>query len=73
MGSGGIAPTFLTSALDGSQWLASRLYRFTPGKEAPVPIGLEAGWDSLWSRVKYIAPTGNRTQIVQPVARRYTN
>jgi hypothetical protein len=30
-GVGGIAPPFLTSALDGSEWLASRPCRYTPG------------------------------------------
>jgi len=29
---------FLTSALDGDEWSASRPSRFTPGKEPPVPI-----------------------------------
>jgi hypothetical protein len=29
-GSGGIAPPFLTSALDGGEWLASRPCPFTP-------------------------------------------
>jgi hypothetical protein len=29
---------FLTSALVGGEWSASRLGRFTPGKEPPVPI-----------------------------------
>jgi hypothetical protein len=37
--SGGINSPFLTSALDGGEWLASRPGRFTPGKEPPVPIG----------------------------------
>jgi hypothetical protein len=31
-GSGGIAPTFLTSALDGGEWSASRPCRFSSGK-----------------------------------------
>jgi hypothetical protein len=31
--SGGIAPLFLTSALDGGEWSASRPCHFTPGKE----------------------------------------
>jgi hypothetical protein len=31
MGSGGIAPPFWTSALDGGERSASRLNRFTPG------------------------------------------
>jgi hypothetical protein len=38
LGSGGIAPPFLTSALDGGEWSASRADRFTPGKERSVPI-----------------------------------
>jgi hypothetical protein len=35
---GSIAAPFLTSALDGSEWSASR-----PGRCIPVPIELEAG------------------------------
>jgi hypothetical protein len=34
---GGIAPPFLTSALDGGEWSASRPGRFTPGKQSPPP------------------------------------
>jgi len=30
---------FLTSAIDGSLWSASRPARLTPGKDLPVPIG----------------------------------
>jgi hypothetical protein len=33
-GSGGIAPPFLTLALDGGEWLAA----VPPGKEPPVAI-----------------------------------
>jgi hypothetical protein len=45
-GSGGIAPPFLTSALYGGEWSASRPNRFTPGTNciggwvAPI-IGLD--------------------------------
>jgi hypothetical protein len=35
---------FLSSALAGGQWSDSRLFRFTPGKEPPVPIGWEDRW-----------------------------
>jgi hypothetical protein len=35
MGSGGIAPWFLTSALDGGEWFTSRPERFTPGENHP--------------------------------------
>jgi hypothetical protein len=41
-GSGGIAPPFLTSTLDGDEWSASRPCRFTLRERAPVPIGWEA-------------------------------
>jgi hypothetical protein len=34
-GSGGLAQPFLTSALDGREWLVSRLCRFTPGERPP--------------------------------------
>jgi hypothetical protein len=56
---------FLTSALDGSEWLASLTGRFTPREEPPVPIGQEAGWASevFWTRwwEKLPAPAGNQT------------
>jgi hypothetical protein len=35
MGSEGLAPPFLTSALDGCEWLASRPSRFTAEERAP--------------------------------------
>jgi hypothetical protein len=34
-GSGGIAPPFLTSAIDGGEWSASRPCHFIPGEGAP--------------------------------------
>jgi hypothetical protein len=34
-GSGGIAPPFLTQALDGGEWSDLRLGRFTPGERVP--------------------------------------
>jgi hypothetical protein len=36
---------FLTSALAGGEWSASRPGRLTPEERAPVPVGWEAGWD----------------------------
>lgn len=42
-GSGCTAPPFLTSALDGVEWAASRLCRFTPG-ERVLGIHLVEGW-----------------------------
>jgi hypothetical protein len=43
MGSGGIAPLFLTSTLDGVEWLASRPCRFAAGERAP-----ETHWVRGW-------------------------
>jgi hypothetical protein len=34
---------FLTTALDGSEWSASRPRRFIPGKRALLPMQYEAG------------------------------
>jgi hypothetical protein len=68
-GSGCIARPFLTLALDGGEWSASRPCRFTSGETAPCThrigdwVGPRAGLDT----------TGNRTRTVQPVARRYTD
>jgi hypothetical protein len=50
---------FVTSALEGGVWSASRPGRFTPGKD-PVPIVQEAGWapGPVWTCAKNLAPTG---------------
>jgi hypothetical protein len=37
-GSAGIAALFLTAALDGGEWSASRHGRFTPEERFPLPI-----------------------------------
>jgi hypothetical protein len=45
MGRGGIASSFLTSALDGD--VCVQLYdpaALPAGRESPVPVGWEAGW-----------------------------
>jgi hypothetical protein len=41
MGSGGIAPPFLTSTLDGGEWPVHALAASPPEKEVLVPIRLE--------------------------------
>jgi hypothetical protein len=43
-GTGGLAPPFLTSALDGGEWIGSRPGAFTPVQESPVLIGLVTEW-----------------------------
>jgi hypothetical protein len=68
-GSGGIATPFLTSALVGGEWSASRPCRFTHWIEGWVGPGV--GLDALESR-KSCSP-GNRTRAAQPVVRRYTD
>jgi hypothetical protein len=69
----------LTSALDGGWWSASRPGRaLPPGKELPVPIVQEAEWapQPVWMQrleEKFSAPVRDRTPIVQPVVRYYTD
>jgi hypothetical protein len=48
-----------------------------PGKEPLVPTGQEVRWApepfwTRWWREKFPAPAGNRTPIVQPIARRHS-
>jgi hypothetical protein len=56
MGSGGIAPPFLISALDGGEWSDSSPGRFTPGKRASGTqliggwVGPRAGPDAVKNR-----------------------
>jgi hypothetical protein len=54
--------SFITSALDGGGWWASRPGRFTLGKE-PVPTVKEAVWApvSFWISAENLAPTGIRS------------
>jgi hypothetical protein len=69
--------SFLTSALDGGEWSASRPRpRFTPEKGPPVPIVQEAGWapELVWMQrleEKSSASVGDRTPVVQSVVRHY--
>jgi hypothetical protein len=76
--SGGIAPPFLISALDGREWSPSSPGRFNPG-EGPPRIHWIGGWmgpgaglDDVDKR-KIFAPAENRNPAIHPVARRYTN
>jgi hypothetical protein len=71
--------SFLTSALDGGKWSASRSGRvLPPGKGSPVPIVQEAGWaeEPVWTQrleEKFSALVGDRTPLVQSVVRHYTD
>jgi hypothetical protein len=70
---------FLTSALEGGEWSASRPGRtLPPGKEPPVPTVQEAGWapQPVWTQrleEKSSAPVGARTPAVQSVVRHCTD
>jgi hypothetical protein len=65
-----ISYSYLTSALDGGEWSASRPGRaLPPGKGPPVPIVQEAGWapEPVWTQrleEKYSASVGDRTPFV---------
>jgi hypothetical protein len=71
--------SFLTSALDGGEWSASRPGRaLPPGKGSPVHIVQETGWapEPVWTQrleEKSSASVGDRTPVVQPVVRHYTD
>jgi hypothetical protein len=65
-----MAPSFLTSALDRSEWSPSRPGRFTPGERAP---GTHWIGDWVGGVEKRLAPARNRASAVQTVTRRYTD
>jgi hypothetical protein len=71
--------TFLTSALDGVEWSASRPGRtLAPVKGRLMPIGWEAGWvwELVWTQrleEKSFASVGVRNQVVQSVVRHHTD
>jgi hypothetical protein len=71
--------SFLTSALEGGEWSASRPGRaLPPGKQPPVPTVQEAGWvpEPVWTQrleEKSSASVGDRTPAVQSVVRHYTD
>jgi hypothetical protein len=72
-GSGGLAPLFFTSALDGREWSPSRLNRFSRrGETSYYPLdrtlcGIQC------RREKSLAPVGNRTPVAQFVDSCYTD
>jgi hypothetical protein len=71
--------SLLTSALEGSEWSASRPGRaLPPGREPPVPTVQEAGWapEPVWAQrleEKSSASVGDRTPAVQSVANHCTD
>jgi hypothetical protein len=71
--------SFTTSALDRGEWSASHPGRaFTPGERTCGThcTGCWVGPEPVWTQrleEKCFAPAGNRTPIVQPVVRHYTD
>jgi hypothetical protein len=63
-----MTPLFLTSALYGGEWSASRPRLFA----CCIGGSSELVW-TLWSRKTSLASAGNRTRAVQPVAHRNTD
>jgi hypothetical protein len=71
-GSRGIAPLFLTSALDGGERSASSPGLVTLGTHCIKGwVGPRTGVDTVEKKTPYTA--GNKTPAVQPVARHYTD
>jgi hypothetical protein len=78
-GLGGTAPTFLTWALVGGEWSASRSGRFTPGERAPGNhwmggwVGTRTGLDAVEKRKISCRcwETNPDPSAVQPVACSY--
>jgi hypothetical protein len=73
---GGIAPPFLTSALDGGEWLASRPVVLPRGNRPWYPLDWLGGPQTRSGRCreeKILAPTGNITLVIWFVARCYTD
>jgi hypothetical protein len=75
---GGIAPPFLTSALDGVEWSASNNGRFTWWERGSGSHWIWAGWapEPVWtvcSTENSLASARNRTPVVHPIAHHYTD
>jgi hypothetical protein len=76
MGSGDIAPVFLTSTLDRQVFSFTAWPLYPLGKNPHIPIRQETGWTQapvsmLWNRETFLAPAGNQTPTGQPVACQY--
>jgi hypothetical protein len=63
--SGGIAPSFLISLLDGGEWSPSHFSALPPPPHVLVGWALGPVW-TLWCREKFFTRTGNRTPAVYP-------
>jgi hypothetical protein len=77
-GSGGIAPPFFASELDGDECSASRLGALPCGNSRRYLLnrrmgGLQRQSECCGAQKKYLAPTENRNRAIQPVGIRYTD
>jgi hypothetical protein len=68
MGNGSIAPPFLTPALDGDEWSASKLCRFTFGDPHPVSRGFKTDMYAMEKRnISFLCSKSNpELSVVQP-------
>jgi hypothetical protein len=75
LGSGDIAPLFLTVAVNGGEWSTSRPGRFTPGERAPGThwiggwVDLRAGLDDQ-EKKKFLTQPGLESRPLRRPARR---
>jgi hypothetical protein len=73
----GVATPYLTSALDGGEWLASRLGRFTPRNSLWYPLNRRLGGpqnrSGRYGLEKNLMPARSRIPAVQPAARLCTD
>jgi hypothetical protein len=60
-------PPFMTSALGGGKWLASRPCRFTLGETATGIHGRSPEPSGRYEEKKILTPVGNRTPGFHPV------
>jgi hypothetical protein len=58
---------FLTSALEGGEWSASRPGRFISGERDPAGWAPESAW-TRWRNEKVPIPAVDRTRVVEPIA-----
>jgi hypothetical protein len=66
---------FLTSALVGAEWSASRPCHFNPCERHPAAIAQEVGWapEPVWTTWRPHRDLNSDLSVLQPVGSRYTD
>jgi hypothetical protein len=74
-GNGGLAPPFMTLALDGGEWSAACLCCFMPRERCPSTHRIGNWVDPRaildTKEEKYLESAGNQTLAIEPVAHHY--